>query len=128
MLSVRPGIFGPNQILNPIEEERFPSGDDPERFYVDHILPEKLDNDMAYATNHSFWGDIVLTYRAVYKTLFKGFCLSRMNFQPQTLKSLLMDTGLSVSAYLLANLIKYETVPPEEYVKVNFVLILLINR
>jgi hypothetical protein len=127
VLSVRPGIAGPNQIANRNEEDLFPCGADPERFYVDHILPEKLDRDVEYARNHTMWGDIVLLYRAVYVIIFKGFSLKNLIPRWQTLSLLLADTGLSVCAYLLANFLKYEAIPMATCTKITFVLILIIN-
>ncbi len=97
VLSVRPGIVGPNQILNRNEEDLFPPGEDHERFYIDHILPEKLERDTDYVQTHSFWGDLIILLKAVYVTLFKGFTLWRLFSRPQLLKLIVLDAALSVS-------------------------------
>jgi len=60
VLQVRPGIMGTNQILHRNEEDLFPDGQDPEKFYVENILPEKLDNDLDYVRNHNFRRDVSL--------------------------------------------------------------------
>ena len=49
MLSVRPGMVGPSQILGRDELESYPEGlKDTEAYYVEHILPEKLQRDLEY--------------------------------------------------------------------------------
>ena len=127
VLSVRPGIVGPNQILNRNEEDLFPPGEDHEHFYIDNILPEKLARDIEYVRSHTFWGDVSILFKAVYVTLFKGFTLRRLLSRPQILKLIALDAGLSLLAYLLANLAKYETVPIATDVFWNFVFIAVAN-
>lgn len=61
VLSVKPGIFGPNQLLHRNESELYPTNcRDVEDFYVRKILPEKLEIDARYAQRHSILGDIWL--------------------------------------------------------------------
>ena len=50
VLSVKPGIFGPNQIRYRNEADLYPPDcADVEDFYLHHILPEKLEVDARYA-------------------------------------------------------------------------------
>ena len=60
VLSVRPGIVGPNQILHRNEDDLFPAGEDPEKFYVENILPDKLERDIDYARRSSLRRDFSL--------------------------------------------------------------------
>ena len=45
---MKPGLIGPNQILGRNEEELYPPGVDPKRYYIDEILPPKIDVDLEY--------------------------------------------------------------------------------
>ena len=70
VLSVRPGILGPSQILGRDELESYPEGlKDTESYYVQHILPEKLERDLEYVRNASFWGDVSLLARGLWVTV-----------------------------------------------------------
>ena len=39
--------------------------DDPERFYIDTIMQEKLDLYMKYVSHHSLFGDIGLIFKTI---------------------------------------------------------------
>src|SRR5665647_1510666 len=39
IFSVKPGLAGPNQIMGRNEEELYPQGVDPVKYYIEHILP-----------------------------------------------------------------------------------------
>ncbi len=127
VLSVRPGIVGPNQIANRNEEDLFPESEDPARFYLEHILPEKLERDVQYVKNQTLWRDILLLCQGIYVTLFKGFSLRSILDHPQVLKQLLLDSGLSVTAYLLANILRYEAIRQDLCVLVNAIVIISVS-
>jgi lipopolysaccharide/colanic/teichoic acid biosynthesis glycosyltransferase len=64
VLSVRPGLVGPSQLRLRNESELYPDGCiDVEEYYAEHILPEKLAVDGAYADGHNLWSDFVLLMR-----------------------------------------------------------------
>ncbi len=70
VLSVRPGMLGPSQIMGRDELESYPEGlKDTERYYVDHILPEKLTRDLEYVKGASFSGDMSLLVRGVWAVM-----------------------------------------------------------
>ncbi len=48
VLRVRPGLTGPNQLHLADEEALIPAGVDASEFYVEHILPAKVEADLAY--------------------------------------------------------------------------------
>ncbi|HAL26097.1 MAG TPA: hypothetical protein DCP25_05075 [Chloroflexi bacterium] len=57
VLSVRPGITGPSQLVFR-EEERLLDTDDPETTYIRDILPRKLLIDLEYARRHNLLDDM----------------------------------------------------------------------
>jgi lipopolysaccharide/colanic/teichoic acid biosynthesis glycosyltransferase len=71
VLSVKPGIFGPNQIRYRNEADLYPPGcPDVEAFYLHHILPEKLAVDARYAQEWWWLGDCWLLLRGVVASAF----------------------------------------------------------
>jgi lipopolysaccharide/colanic/teichoic acid biosynthesis glycosyltransferase len=62
VLSVRPGITGPATLAYR-HEERLLAGDDPERQYVDRIMPAKLAIDLEYLPTRSCWADLRILLR-----------------------------------------------------------------
>jgi lipopolysaccharide/colanic/teichoic acid biosynthesis glycosyltransferase len=57
VLSVRPGITGPSQVLFR-HEEQILCGPDPETHYLSVVMPAKLATDLDYVQNHSFGRDL----------------------------------------------------------------------
>lgn len=68
VLDVRPGITSLASIRYRNENEILAEADDPDKAYVEKVMPEKLEYDLEYVENASFWNDIKLifsTLRAV---------------------------------------------------------------
>lgn len=68
VLDVRPGITDLASIRYRNENELLEQVDDPERYYVDVIMQDKLRINLEYVANHSFRGDLKLicqTFKAV---------------------------------------------------------------
>lgn len=65
VLRVRPGLTGPNQLRLADEEALIPTGVDPSTFYVEHILPGKVDADLAYLRERTPWTDTRIVLRTV---------------------------------------------------------------
>ena len=57
---VRPGITDPSSIKFRTEEEFLSKVDDPEAFYIEELLPQKIVLSMQYVQDQSFVGDIKL--------------------------------------------------------------------
>ena len=69
-LSVKPGIFGPNQIRYRNEADLYPKNcDDLEGFYLRHILPAKLEVDAEYAQTANVFRDAWLLVRGLIATV-----------------------------------------------------------
>lgn len=102
VLSVRPGIVGPSQIKGRDELEQYPEGVDTEQYYIKHILPAKLQTDLAYVRRASLWYDLRLLIGGIAVTVFGSFKSDYFRLNRQKLFFLGLDTVLSLSAYLLA--------------------------
>lgn len=62
-LDVRPGITDPASIKFRNENELMEQADDPEDYYINVIMQEKLKLYLEYVKDHSFWGDIKLIFQ-----------------------------------------------------------------
>ncbi|NSW84040.1 MAG: sugar transferase [Syntrophothermus sp.] len=69
VLSVRPGVTGVSQLLFRNEEEML-EGPDPERFYLDILMRQKLCCDLAYIRNQSLVFDLVLILLTLVAVVF----------------------------------------------------------
>ena len=63
VLDVRPGITDPASIKFRNENELMEQAKDPEDYYINVIMQEKLKLYLEYVQNHSFWGDIGLIFK-----------------------------------------------------------------
>lgn len=69
IFTVKPGLVGPNQILTRHEEEWYPPGADPQQYYIESILPQKLPVDLAYVNQSSAWTDLKYLWLGAMATL-----------------------------------------------------------
>ena len=60
VLDVRPGITDPASIRFRNENELMEKAENPEEYYINVIMQEKLKLYLEYVRNHSLWGDIGL--------------------------------------------------------------------
>ena len=65
VLDVRPGITDPASIRFRNENELMEKAEDPEKYYIEVIMQEKLKLYLEYVHNHSFWGDIKLIFQTL---------------------------------------------------------------
>lgn len=63
VLDVRPGITDPASIKFRNENELMEQAEDPEKYYIEVIMQEKIKLYLEYVENHSFWGDIGLIFK-----------------------------------------------------------------
>lgn len=109
VLTVKPGLVGPNQIIWRNEKNLFPENlDDVEAYYIKNILPLKLQRDIQYAGNANFLSDIKYLILALGATIFEPFKISHIKRRKRLIFKLMTDLGLSGAAYLAALLIKYD--------------------
>lgn len=63
VLDVRPGITDPASIKFRNENELMEKAEDPEKYYIEVIMQEKIKLYLEYVDKHSFWGDIGLIFK-----------------------------------------------------------------
>ncbi len=63
VLDVRPGITDPASIKFRNENKLMEQAEDPESYYINVIMQEKLKLYLEYVNHHSFWGDIKLIFQ-----------------------------------------------------------------
>ena len=66
VLDVRPGITDPASIKFRNENELMEKAEDPEKYYIEVIMPEKLKLYLEYVDHHYFLGDIGLIFKTVW--------------------------------------------------------------
>ncbi len=110
VLGVRPGIVGPNQILGRNEEDMYPPGVDPLKFYLEHILPPKMEIDLEYVENPTFFGDVKYLIRGVGVTL-TGSITRRHIFENPS--QILLMTG-DIACFVFSLFASYMVVPGRE--------------
>jgi lipopolysaccharide/colanic/teichoic acid biosynthesis glycosyltransferase len=117
VLSVKPGLIGPSQMEGRDEVEMYPEGvEDTEKYYIEHILPEKLDRDLQYVRNASVWGDLRFLVGGAFGVLTSQFKASFLARSKGRLALLSMDLGLIVIAYVTANFIHFDwTLEPKSW-------------
>jgi lipopolysaccharide/colanic/teichoic acid biosynthesis glycosyltransferase len=69
ILTVRPGITDPASIKYRDESRMFPAGVDPDRFYQEEILPDKIAIAQSYVANRSMRSD----FRIIVQTIARLF-------------------------------------------------------
>jgi lipopolysaccharide/colanic/teichoic acid biosynthesis glycosyltransferase len=65
VLCVRPGITDPASILYRDEEKLLAEQADPESYYREVVMPEKLRLNLEYSSDFSFCGDVSLLLRTI---------------------------------------------------------------
>ncbi len=130
VLSIRPGIIGPSQLHGRDEVEEYPEDvENVEQYYIEKILPDKLERDLEYVRSASFFGDLKYLVGGFFKVLssqVKGGFLARSKYR---LAFLCGDIVLMAAAYMLANFIKFDwgmDLEPEQWAFIGQGLLLAI--
>ena len=71
VLDVRPGITDPASIRYRNENELLAQATDPDRYYIETIMPDKLRINLEYVANHSFWTDISFIFKTFWEIVAK---------------------------------------------------------
>jgi lipopolysaccharide/colanic/teichoic acid biosynthesis glycosyltransferase len=71
VLAVRPGITDLASIRYRNENEILETVENPEQYYIDVIMPDKLRINLEYVANHSFFYDIKLIFKTFWEIISK---------------------------------------------------------
>ena len=71
MLEVRPGITDLASIRYRNENELLEKTENPDKYYVEVIMRDKLRINLEYVKNHSFWYDIKLIFLTFWEIVTK---------------------------------------------------------
>jgi lipopolysaccharide/colanic/teichoic acid biosynthesis glycosyltransferase len=107
IFSVKPGLAGPNQILGRNEEEMYPPGEDPIKYYIEHILPRKLPLDLEYINDPSFVKNLKYLIMSVKVTLSGAVRRQHLVDNASQILFILADIILCTFALILAHYLRY---------------------
>ena len=71
VLDVRPGITDMASIRYRNENELLAQATDPDKYYIEVIMPDKLHINLEYVARHSFWFDITLIFKTFKEIIAK---------------------------------------------------------
>ena len=67
ILELRPGITGPASLKYINEEVLLAKVDDPKKYNDEIIYPDKVKINLEYYYNRSFWGDIMIIFKTIFR-------------------------------------------------------------
>jgi hypothetical protein len=108
IFTVKPGLAGPNQIMGRNEEELYPAGVDPVKYYIEHLLPRKLPLDLEYIDHKSTFTDLKYLFLALKVTVTGALSRRHLLDNRSQLLLLLADLGLCALSFSLAHSLRYE--------------------
>jgi len=127
VLSVKPGLFGPNQITHRNESELFPADcEEVEAYYVQHILPPKLAADAAYAAKKSLFYDIWIIACCVWVSLAGAITKDTVRTRRWQVAHLLTCVALGELTLIAAFLLRFDwRIPANEFMHLQLGLVLM---
>ena len=116
VLSLPPGVVGYSQIKTPHETDLYPSDClDHEKYYVENILPDKLDNEIEYIAKKSLWLDLSILLRVSAALITKTITLNWMMLRLSHVFMLTSDTLISCLSLYLGFLLVFQIGLPETF-------------
>jgi lipopolysaccharide/colanic/teichoic acid biosynthesis glycosyltransferase len=67
ILSVRPGITGPATLRFRNEEQMLQDSDDPERYNLEVVFPEKVKLNVEYIRDYRLWRDLTILWTTLFR-------------------------------------------------------------
>jgi len=67
ILEIRPGITGPATLKYSIEEKLLAEVDNPKKYNDEVVFPDKIQINLEYVDNWSFWMDIKIIFKTVFR-------------------------------------------------------------
>jgi lipopolysaccharide/colanic/teichoic acid biosynthesis glycosyltransferase len=108
IFSVKPGLAGPNQILGRNEEELYPLGVDPVKYYIEQLLPRKLPLDLAYINDKSIFKNLKYLLLSVKVTLTGAITRRHLADNRTQIYLMLADMALCLASFSLAHYLRFE--------------------
>jgi len=109
LFSVKPGLVGPvvisalkGNVRGRNEEELYPSAGDPIQYYLEHILPEKVNIDLYYLSRLTVLSYFQLIFSALAETIFGALSLHRVDRARRQLLLFVVDSALSPVSFGLS--------------------------
>ena len=109
VFSVTPGLVGPNQILGRNEEELYPPGVDVKKYYIEKILPKKIQVDLEYIRNPCIFKDLKYIFLGVKETVVGTLDQKHLLDNGPQIYLLLADIALSIFSLTLAYAISFHS-------------------
>lgn len=69
VLDVKPGLTGLDSLNYTDEAEMLKGKENPEEYYIQHIMPLKLDHNLKYIHKKSLWFDVKIIFKTIGKIL-----------------------------------------------------------
>lgn len=108
IFSVRPGLIGPNQIRLRNEEELYPPGVDPQKYYIEQILPRKLPVDLEYIDNRSLLLNFKYLLQAAWVVLAGAIGRRHLLDNRSQIFLFVTDSCLCLLSFTLAHVLRFE--------------------
>lgn len=109
IFSVKPGLAGPNQIMGRNEEELYPPGVDPVKYYIEHILPLKLPLDLEYIKDKSVFKNLKYLLLSVKATVTGAITRRHLTDNRGQIFLMLADAALCLVSFSLAHYLRFES-------------------
>ena len=114
ILSAKPGLVGPaaisslsGNISGRNEEELYPRGVDPKRYYIDHILPEKAKIDLFYLSRQTIPGYFRIILLALKETVLGALSARQADSGKRSFFLLTTDLALGMISFTFGWLVFY---------------------
>ena len=112
IFSVKPGLVGPNQIMGRNEEERYPQGVDPTKYYIEAILPAKLPLDLEYIRTRSFFLDLKYLLMTVKVIITGAISWQHVRDNVSRISLLIADSLCCLLSFSLAYSFRFQELLP----------------
>jgi lipopolysaccharide/colanic/teichoic acid biosynthesis glycosyltransferase len=109
IFSIKPGLVGPNQILGRNEEEIYPAGVDPVKYYIEELLPRKVAIDLQYIDDRSIVKDLKYLFLGVKVTVTEAINRQHLMDNRSQLFMLGCDACLCLASFTMAHFVRFES-------------------
>jgi len=105
IFSVKPGLISPGTILGRNEEDFYPQGVDIKKYYIEEILPKKIEVDLEYLKNQSLFKDLGYIALGIKETLFGALSKSHIHDNRSHIYLFMTDSFLILCSFIFSALV-----------------------